>query len=67
MPILALVLLIGVLAYLWWQRRTSSLTRLCAWRQERAARRWRCAACGAVREGEEQPRLCLRPAERSRD
>jgi hypothetical protein len=59
-PVLVIVLLLGVFGYLWWQRRTSTLTRLCAWRQERAAGQWRCVACGAVSPGDQPPRQCLR-------
>lgn len=61
MPLLLLVLLMGVLAYAWVIRRTSSLTRVCRWRQERSAGQWRCAACGAVQPGLAPPRVCLRP------
>ncbi len=61
MPLLLLVLLIGVLTYLWVVRRRSSLTRACLWRQERSAGQWRCAACGAVQAGQATPRNCLRP------
>ena len=60
MPLLVLILLVGVFAYLAWQRRTSSLSRICAWRQERAAGQWRCVACGAVQPGTDAPRACLR-------
>lgn len=58
MPLLILFLLIGVFGYLYWQRRHSTLSRLCAWRQERAAGQWRCAVCGAVSPGEAMPRHC---------
>ena len=62
MVILALLLLAGTLAYLWWMRRTTSLTRLCRWRQDRAAGDWVCAACGSRTrtEGGEAPKVCLR-------
>ena len=60
MPILLLILLLAVLAYMWWERSTSGLTRACRWRQERAAGQWRCAACGGVVAGTEAPRICLR-------
>lgn len=59
MPLLILLLLLGVFAYMFWQRRTSTLTRLCAWRQEKSAGQWRCAVCGAVSPGEKAPRDCL--------
>ncbi|WP_225028464.1 hypothetical protein [Xinfangfangia pollutisoli] len=62
MPLLLLLLLIGVLAYQWHVRRTSTLTRACRWRLDRgvAPDYWRCAACGAEQRGPE-PRDCLRP------
>ncbi|MCF8485733.1 MAG: hypothetical protein K9G71_10980 [Rhodobacteraceae bacterium] len=58
MPLLLLILLGAVLAYLWWERRQSGLTRACRWRQERAAGQWRCAACGAVKKGKLAPNQC---------
>ncbi|MBM3615585.1 MAG: hypothetical protein FJX28_09180 [Alphaproteobacteria bacterium] len=60
MPLLLIALLIAVFAYAWFSRRGSTLTRSCVWRQEKAAGRWRCAACGAVQDGTAQPRHCLR-------
>ena len=60
MPALLLILLLGVLAYLWWRRRTTTLTRDCRWRQLRARGGWRCAFCGAETIGMEEPRDCLR-------
>lgn len=60
MPLLILILLVAVFAYLYWQRRSTSLTRVCAWRQQRAAGQWRCVACGAIQPGATQPRVCLR-------
>jgi len=61
MPILVPLLILGVLAVLWWQRRGSTLTRQCRWRADRAAgpEVWRCAVCGAVTEGAGSPRHCL--------
>lgn len=59
MPLLVLILLLAVFAYLWVARRNSTLTRACLWRQERSAGQWRCAACGAVLPGEKSPRVCL--------
>jgi len=61
MPVLGLLLLAGVLVYLWLTRRNSTLTRACRWRQQRALGQWRCAACGAVAQGPVEPRHCLRP------
>ena len=60
MPLLLLLLLAGVLLYLWFARRGRTLTRACRWRQDRTLGpdHHRCAACGAVCEGE--PRHCLR-------
>jgi hypothetical protein len=58
MPLLLLLLLLSVLAYMWLSRRNSTLTRACKWRQERAADQWRCAACGAVEHGPAEPRHC---------
>lgn len=57
---LLLALLIGTLAWLWWHRRTTSLTRNCRWRQDRAAGVWRCRYCGGVIEGKTEPVVCLR-------
>ncbi|NEY90777.1 hypothetical protein [Tabrizicola oligotrophica] len=54
------LLVAAVFLYLWLSRRNSTLTRVCRWRQERAAGQWRCAACGAVQTGDVAPRDCLR-------
>ncbi|MCB1312920.1 MAG: hypothetical protein KDK29_14065 [Sedimentitalea sp.] len=63
MPLLLLVLLIGVLAYLWWQHRTTTLTRNCRWRADRAAGEncYRCASCGGRTRTEDgrPPRRCV--------
>lgn len=62
MVFLALLLLFGTLAYLAWKRRSTTLTPLCRWREDRAAGDWRCATCGARAPGEAggAPRHCLR-------
>jgi hypothetical protein len=60
MPFLLLVLLVGVLAYLYWHRRATTLTRDCRWREDRAAGVWRCAFCGAETVQDGPPRACLR-------
>lgn len=65
-PILLILLLVGVLAYMWVARRGSTLTRACLWRLDRTAgpEAWRCSACGAtvaVAPGK-RPKDCLRPA-----
>ena len=59
LPVL-LILLVGTLAYLWWKRRFTTLTRLCRWREDRAAGEWVCAACGARVASDGAPRACLR-------
>lgn len=63
MPILILVLLIAVFAYLWLSRRNSTLTRACRWRLDRKTgpTSWRCATCGAVTDPGpgKRPRDCL--------
>lgn len=60
MPVLLLILLVGVLAYLGWRRTTTTLTRDCRWRADRAKGHWRCAFCGAETESDGPPRHCLR-------
>jgi hypothetical protein len=61
-PVL-LLLGLGVLAYLWWRWRTTTLTRECRWREDRVAGpgHWRCAACGAETITAGEPRACLKP------
>ena len=59
MPVLLIVLLLGVLGYLYWRRKTTTLTRNCRWRRM-AAGRWRCAFCGAETAAETSPIVCLR-------
>ena len=59
------VLALAVVAYLWWVKRGSGLTRMCRWRRGasgEAGLAWRCAACGAemVLSAEGAPRDCLR-------
>ena len=66
MALVLLLLLIGAFAFLWWRWRTTTLTRDCRWRLDRAGGpgHWRCAACGAetgLQEGE-APKRCLRGA-----
>lgn len=62
MPILVLILLIAVFAYLYFAKRGSTLTPDCRWRMDRtiAPDAWRCASCGAQTRGK-APRACLRP------
>ena len=62
MPVLVLLLLVGVFAYLWFARRGSTLGRECRWRMDRAAgpEVWRCAVCGAETVSARSPRHCLR-------
>lgn len=60
MIVLLLFLLVGVLAYLGWRWRTTSLTRDCRWRENRDLGIWRCAFCGAETVSRGAPRACLR-------
>ncbi|MCI5109348.1 MAG: hypothetical protein MRY75_02245 [Marivita sp.] len=62
MPILLILLLFGVLAYLYWRHKTTTLTRECRWRRT-AAGQWRCAFCGAEMTSETSPVVCLRRRE----
>ena len=65
MLILVPVLLISVLVAMAVMRRGVTLTRDCRWRLDRAAVEgpvWRCAVCGAVTQGAQEPRHCLRAA-----
>lgn len=59
-----LILLIGVLLYMWLSRRNSTLTRACRWRLDRTGgpNHYTCAACGAVTDmpAGKAPRDCLR-------
>ena len=59
MPVLLILLFLGVLAYLYWRRKTTTLTRDCRWRRT-AQGEWRCAFCGAETSSENSPVLCLR-------
>ncbi len=65
MPLLLLILLLSVLAYLWVTRRNSTLTRACRWRLDRTrgANIHHCVACGAVCDASpgRSPNACLRP------
>lgn len=65
MPILLILLLFAVLGYLYWRRKTTTLTRDCRWRRT-APGHWRCAFCGAETASEASPLACLRsdPPER---
>ncbi len=58
MPLLVLIAL-GVIAYLWWRWRFTTLTRDCSWREHRDNGTWRCAFCGAQTDTG-PPRRCLR-------
>lgn len=61
MPVLLLLLALGVIAYLYWRRRTTSLTRNCRWRFSRARGGWQCAYCGGAAPGADPPRHCAAP------
>ena len=62
--ILIPVLMVGVAAYFIWRHYTSSLTRQCRWRMDRASGVWRCAACGGSQpiagDSRDAPRHCAR-------
>ncbi|WP_093972765.1 hypothetical protein [Boseongicola aestuarii] len=58
MPLLFLALLLGVLAYLYWKRTATTLTRNCRWRQDRAAGDWVCTYCGARNPSQASPTSC---------
>ncbi|NIZ12880.1 hypothetical protein [Phaeobacter sp. HF9A] len=60
MPILLILLLFGTLGYLYWRRKTTTLTRNCRWRADRRVGGWHCAFCGARDAGEGSPIHCLR-------
>ncbi len=62
MPVLLLILLAGVLAYFIWRHRSTSLTRDCRWRLDRAGGVWRCAACGGELPEDHRgaPRICMK-------
>ncbi len=60
MPVLLILLLLGTLTYLYWQRKTTTLTRDCRWRRNRSSDGWHCAYCGAVEAGEGAPVDCKR-------
>ncbi|MQQ09186.1 hypothetical protein GFB49_12030 [Epibacterium sp. SM1979] len=62
MPVILIVLLVGVLAYLLWKRKTTTLTRNCRWRRSVAAQDWRCAYCGAKSDDAEAPKWCANRA-----
>ncbi len=58
MPVILILLLLGVFAYLYWKRTTTTLTRNCRWRENRRAAVWTCAYCGATQAGSETPKIC---------
>ncbi|WP_065328989.1 hypothetical protein [Tritonibacter mobilis] len=62
MPVLLILLLLGVLSYLYWRRHTTTLTRDCRWRRARSGPGWHCAFCGAVDDDAQPPRHCSRRA-----
>jgi len=59
MPILLLVLLLGTLGFLWYRRKTTTLTRSCRWRQEGAGH-WHCVACNGRSDQVNSPKHCAR-------
>lgn len=71
MPLILLLLLFGVLAYVYWQRRTTTLTRNCRWRADhaRGEGQYHCVFCdGRTRTSDGQPpRDCVARAPRNPD
>ena len=66
MPFLLILLLVGVLAYVYWQRQTTTLTKNCRWRADHTydkdgKRFFHCVACGAITfcDPEAEPVDCL--------
>ena len=59
MPVLLIALLLGVLGYLYWKRRTTTLTRYCRWRRVNQDE-WKCMYCGAETKSDGSPLLCLK-------
>ena len=62
MPVL-FVLLVFVLAFLFWRWRMTSLTRNCRWREDRRVGGWHCVFCGARMSNAVQkktPTQCMR-------
>ena len=62
MAILLLILGFGVVAYMTWKHRMTTLTRNCRWRQDRAAGEWVCAYCSERVVSEKEPLVCRDPA-----
>ncbi|KCV81606.1 hypothetical protein ATO10_11857 [Actibacterium atlanticum] len=56
---LVLIILIVALIVMFYRFKTTSLTRNCRWREDRAEACWRCAFCGARQEGAAVPKRCL--------
>jgi len=56
------LLILALVAYFTWRHFTSSLTRDCRWRLDRASGLWRCAACGAEvpAKAGAAPRFCAK-------
>jgi hypothetical protein len=61
MPILLLTLLFGTLAYPWWKRTATTLTRNCRWREDRAAGEWACSYRNARLKADRSPTTCENP------
>ncbi len=61
MVVLLVILGLGVLAYLTWKCRMTTLTRNCRWRQDRARGDWVCAYCNERIVSEKTPLICVDP------
>ena len=65
MGFVILILAFGVLAYVTWKHRMTTLTRNCRWRLDREAGVWTCAYCAQsieIEETEREPTICMDPA-----
>ena len=65
MGFVLLILAFGVLGYLAWKRRMTTLTRNCRWRMDREAGVWTCAYCEEsvpLLPSEREPTVCMDPA-----
>lgn len=58
---LVLIILVVALIVMFYRFKTTSLTRNCRWRQDRAQGVWRCSYCGAdLPDQGKPPTLCAR-------
>lgn len=58
---LVLIILVVALIVMFYRFKTTSLTRNCRWRQDRAQGAWRCSYCGAEQpDTGKPPTICAR-------